>query len=281
MLFLWYNRYMKKFKNIYVEITRACNLKCSFCPSKDYTSKDFIEESQFKYIIDEIKNYTKGIYLHILGEPLLHPKLFDFIDYASKVVEVNITTNGHLINKTLEKLINSNISNLNISLQSLVKFDEDYIVKYFESLSKLIQNRTNMYPIHLRMWNDKLNSDTKKTNELILKLIEKFKLIDNNYVNLSVADEFRWPTLTDPINDIKSTCLGGKHQIGILLNGNIVLCCLDYLGHTKIGNIYDETLGDVLSSFVFDEVKKAWDKTEHHFELCKKCTFRNRFKKEN
>ena len=103
----------------------------------------------------------------------------------------------------------------------------------------------------------------------------------NNYVNLSVADEFRWPTLTDPINDIKSTCLGGKHQIGILLNGNIVLCCLDYLGHTKIGNIYDETLGDLLSSFVFDEVKKAWDKTEHHFELCKKCTFRNRFKKEN
>jgi MoaA/NifB/PqqE/SkfB family radical SAM enzyme len=47
---------MKKFKNIYVEITRACNLKCSFCPSKDYTSKDFIEESKFKYIIDEIKD---------------------------------------------------------------------------------------------------------------------------------------------------------------------------------------------------------------------------------
>ena len=114
-----------------------------------------------------------------------------------------------------------------------------------------------------------------------LKLMNDFKLINNNYVNLSVADEFRWPTLTDPINDIKSTCLGGKHQIGILLNGDIVLCCLDYLGHTKIGNIYEESLSDVLGSQVFEDVKKAWDKTDHHFELCKKCTFRNRFKKEN
>ena len=87
MLFLWYNKYMKKFKNIYIEITRACNLKCAFCPSKDYSSKDFITFKNFKHIIDEVKEYTDGIYLHVLGEPLLHQDVFKFINYASKYVK--------------------------------------------------------------------------------------------------------------------------------------------------------------------------------------------------
>ena len=88
---------MKKFKNVYVEITKACNLKCSFCPSSSVNNHEYLSFESFKHIIDQIKDYTDGIYLHILGEPLLHKEVFDFIEYASKYLKVSLTTNGHLI----------------------------------------------------------------------------------------------------------------------------------------------------------------------------------------
>lgn len=272
---------MKKFKNIYIEITRACNLKCSFCPSKDYSNKDFITFDKFKHIIDEIKDHTDGIYLHILGEPLLHQDVFKFIEYASKYVKVSVTTNGHLINTTINQLVDANLYILNISLQSLVKFDEEKVENYFKHLNELIINRKSKLPIHLRIWNDKENEDAKIINDKINELIDKYQLLQHQYVNLSVADEFDWPSLSYPINEIKTDCLGGKYQLGVLLNGDVVLCCLDYLGHTKIGNIYENSFKEILSSESLKEVRKYWNNKEQYFELCKKCTYRNRFKKEH
>ena len=64
----------QRFKKIYVEITNNCNLNCSFCSKISKTKKEMSEE-EFETIIKKIKDYTKYIYLHVKGEPLLHSKL--------------------------------------------------------------------------------------------------------------------------------------------------------------------------------------------------------------
>ena len=85
----------------------------------------------FKIILSKIKNYTNYIYLHILGEPLLNPKLNEFILLASNEgFNINITTNGYLIDKIKD---NKNIRQVNISLHS---FD----VKYNVELKKYLNN---------------------------------------------------------------------------------------------------------------------------------------------
>jgi radical SAM protein with 4Fe4S-binding SPASM domain len=56
----------------------------------------------------------------VLGEPLLHPRINEFIDIASKKFNINITTNGYLIDRVKD---NKNIRQLNISLHS---YDEKY-----------------------------------------------------------------------------------------------------------------------------------------------------------
>ena len=68
---------MKKFKKVYIEITNNCNLSCSFCPETTRVKK-FMDLELFNKVLDEIKPYTDYIYLHIKGEPLLHPKLSEF-----------------------------------------------------------------------------------------------------------------------------------------------------------------------------------------------------------
>ena len=51
---------------------------------------------EFSYILDEIRPFTDYIYLHVLGEPLLHPDIIDFIEYANKSDEFDIYENSFL-----------------------------------------------------------------------------------------------------------------------------------------------------------------------------------------
>ena len=86
-----------RFRKVYIEITNACNLNCSFC-IKNSRKITYMSFDSYKKIIDKIKGYTREIYFHILGEPLMHPDVLEFIRYANdNDLLVNITTNGYLI----------------------------------------------------------------------------------------------------------------------------------------------------------------------------------------
>ncbi len=105
---------MKRFKKIYVEITNNCNLNCSFC-IKNSRPIESISIDRFKILLDKLKPYTDYLYFHILGEPLMHKSINELIDIASSNFNINITTNGYLINRIKD---NKNIRQLNISLHS-------------------------------------------------------------------------------------------------------------------------------------------------------------------
>ena len=131
------------YKKIYLEITNQCNLKCDFCIQNKRNVK-FIKKQDFIAVLDKIKSYTNYLYFHVLGEPLLHPDINEFIDIAhNRNFSINITTNGYLIKRVKD---NKNIRQLNISLHS---FDEKYLVsldKYLETIFEvvdiLIKNNT-------------------------------------------------------------------------------------------------------------------------------------------
>lgn len=90
---------VKKFKNIYLEITSVCNLACGFCPPT-LRMKQFVSPEDFAKRLDQIKPHTDYINLHIKGEPLLHPKIGELLDISyEKGIKVNITPNGTLIEK--------------------------------------------------------------------------------------------------------------------------------------------------------------------------------------
>ena len=130
----------KKFKKIYIEITNACNLSCTFCIKNQRTVK-YLTKDEFIVILDKIKSYTDYLYFHILGEPLMHPDINELINIASKDFNVQITTNGYLIDKIRD---NPNIRQVNISLHSYdLKYKlslNDYLNNIFESLLAMLIN---------------------------------------------------------------------------------------------------------------------------------------------
>ena len=109
---------MKNYKKIYIEITNRCNLSCSFCSKVEKPLRNMTIE-EFKLIISKIKDKTDTIYLHVKGEPLIHPNLVDFLDIAEENnLKVNITTNGTLFPQLVDKIKDKkSLTKINFSLQ--------------------------------------------------------------------------------------------------------------------------------------------------------------------
>jgi MoaA/NifB/PqqE/SkfB family radical SAM enzyme len=90
-------------KNIMIEVTNACNLKCTMCYHKHMKRKiGFMEEKLYRKIIKEAKELNiENVGLYTTGESFLHPKIFEFIRIAKEdgIKYVYITTNGQTLDK--------------------------------------------------------------------------------------------------------------------------------------------------------------------------------------
>jgi radical SAM protein with 4Fe4S-binding SPASM domain len=110
------------FHKISIEITSHCNFNCIFCPnSKMKRKRGMMSGEMFRSIIDEIAKHhlTELISFHIMGEPLLHPDFFEFLEYAhEKGQRLHLISNISLINETNLKAILKNVEILELSLHS-------------------------------------------------------------------------------------------------------------------------------------------------------------------
>ena len=109
----------RRFSRVYIELTNICNLDCTFCP-KTKRPPHVLPYEQFCVLADAVRPYTDYIYLHLMGEPLLHPQLFEILAYCQKVdLKVNITTNGTLLRSVKETIFTAgSVRKIAVSLHS-------------------------------------------------------------------------------------------------------------------------------------------------------------------
>ena len=260
------------YKKVYLEITNNCNLDCSFC-IKNNRDKKFITIEEYKKVLEKLKNYTKYLYFHVSGEPLLHPYINDLINLAKNKFNINITTNGYLIKRIKD---NHNIRQINISLHSFSNKYNISLENYMSNIFEVIDNLKEDTYFSLRFWvNNEYNT---KIIEMInnkyhtnLKLETGFKIANNVFV--SVNKEFIWPDLENDYYNEDGTCYALKDHIGILVNGDVIPCCLDANGIIKLGNIYLENLKDIINSDRYKNMINGFKNNKKCEELCKKCNF--------
>lgn len=280
----------KRFKKIYIEITNICNLKCEFCIDNN-RKKEYMSIQNFEKIIEKISPYTDYIYLHVKGEPLMHPQLNDILNIAYKYdLKTNITTNGTLLNTQFDILKNSkSLRQLNISLHSIEQNVKLNINK-FEYIDTVIKcaneiNRNNGAYISYRIWD--MDDESKDKSYIIsalqdvynmddidirLKQEGSIKLCDGIYINADNA--FDWPSMQHNIVSYNGSCYGLKEQIAILVDGTVVPCCLDQQGDIPLGNIFQSELDSIIDSKVAKEMIKGFNCNKLVQPLCQRCDFR-------
>ena len=123
-------------KRVYLEITNSCNLNCPFCTNSK--GNDFLSLSQIDDYLSQIKPYCSYIYLHILGEPLLHPqfdKILKLLD--EKQMDLQLVTNGTLLSRYPDLMKHTSLRKLSISLHSINK--SHYIHSPIQQMLHLIR----------------------------------------------------------------------------------------------------------------------------------------------
>lgn len=265
------------YKKVYVEITNNCNLSCDFC-IKNKRKRKFMEKDDFLVILSKLKNVTNYLYFHILGEPLIHPEINDFINIASTNYKINITTNGYLIDRIKN---NKNIRQLNISLHSFNdKYKtslEDYMNKIFEVVDILKEYTYISYRFWLKDKNTNkiLDMINKKYNvNLDINNIKNNSTISKN-IFISINEEFIWPDLNNNYYEENGTCYALRDHIGILVDGTIIPCCLDSKGIIDLGNIFKDNINDIINSKKYQNMLNGFKCNKKTEELCKKCKYYN------
>lgn len=262
-----------RFKKVYIEITNRCNLNCSFCIHNKRKIKD-LSVSEYKLIIDKIKDYTNEVYLHVLGEPLLHNNIQEFINYANdKKILVNITTNGILIDRIKN---NHNIHRLNVSLHS---FNNGDIERYLDNIFSYIDSVRDKTFCSLRLWVSNKNTDymlkyiNNRYNSNVLSIHDDMKVKVAPNLIIDTNHEFIWPDMNNNYYSEIGTCKGLIQHIGILSDGTIIPCCLDSMGVINLGNIFRDDLDLVLSKPEVKNMIKGFKENKKVCELCKHCSF--------
>lgn len=275
-----------KFRKIYLEISNLCNLNCSFCPGTERQPKA-ISEGEFSALMPKLRPWTDYLYFHLMGEPLLHPKLERFLQIAGDAgFRVILTTNGTLLEKQREILLAApGLHKVNISLHSFeanvtAQSFEQYLDACFSYGQAASGKKLTVY----RLWNQ---GGLDARNAQILARMEHFfprpwkveprgtRIGDRVY--LEYGDKFDWPDLSVPEYDGRNFCYGLRDQLGVLCDGTVVPCCLDHNGDIPLGNLFRENLEDILNRPRAKAIYQGFSSGVAAEPLCRRCGFARRF----
>ena len=274
------------YSKIYVEITNICNMNCSFCHGHSRVPKQ-MSRDEFLSVLEKIKDYTKYIYYHLMGEPLSHPELPQFIKLADENgFKSIITTNGTLLKQRGDALIEAGVHKVNISVHSFENGSQEQFEGYLTNLVDFARKANDKGIIVVfRLWNN--GFDNGRNNDIInfFKNIFKTEWSENSKgfkikekMFLEYGERFSWPDLNAQVQGSDVFCYGLRDHFGILSDGTVVPCCLDSNGVINLGNIFKEDLSDILNSERAKAIKFGFDCRKAVEELCHKCGYAQRFR---
>lgn len=277
---------MKRFKKVYLEISNVCNLACSFCPGTNRKPM-IMQEQQFTNALTKLRPWTDFLYFHLMGEPLCHPHLARYLQMAVAAgFKVIITTNGTLLGKCGDILLDNGVHKVNVSLHAFeandlaVPFSE-----YIDGCVKFGKKAEGKAIVCYRLWN---NGGNDELNDQILTQLhsayhsewvqETRGIRMGQKVYLEFGDRFDWPDLAAEDQGANMFCYGLRDQLGVLCDGTVVPCCLDRDGMIALGNLFEEDLDQILASPRAQALYEGFSCGNASEELCRKCGFARRFR---
>lgn len=277
---------MKRFRKIYLEISNICNLNCSFCPGTK-RQKKAMTEAEFRALLPKLRPWTDYLYFHLMGEPLCHPRLYDFLTIAHEAgFKVILTTNGTGLSKHGERLLNApGLHKVNVSLHAFEANDLSMpFEEYLQGCCDFGVKAQGKVLVSYRLWN---NGGADEKNGQILAALHQFfpeewvqerkGIRIGQRVYLEHGDKFDWPDLAAPVQGEKVHCYGLRDHIGILCDGTVVPCCLDHEGDIPLGNLHRQELDKILDTPRAKAIFEGFQTGNAPESLCHRCGYATRF----
>ena len=275
---------------VYIEITNRCNLSCDFCHGTRRPLHT-MTPSEFRILAQKLRGETSYLYLHVLGEPLLHPQLPELLAIAGDLdFRLCLVTNGTLLARQRETLLATPaLHKLSVSLHSFegnggVGDLEEYLQQVWDTCLPLSQRGVLCA---LRLWND---GAAQRCNARVLDFLSgrigqdvetlsrdaRGNRTLRSHLFLEQAERFDWPDLAAPASGA-NFCHGLTRQLAVLCDGTVTPCCLDSEGTIALGNLFTQTLPEILQSPRAAAMAAGFAARNPSEELCRRCGYARRF----
>ncbi len=283
----------ESFERAYLEIGNVCNLDCSFCV-RSKRAKRIMSRDEIRATLAALSGRVKFVYLHVLGEPLLHPEL----DFALSLIGESgmracITTNGTLLGARQDMLLSHSgtLHKVSISLHAPEGNGIVELTEYIDTVSGFAKRaaEAGIFTV-LRLWNldSELHAGKNSKNGTIEELIRErlgdswqrrgmgYKIGERIFIEY--GEVFEWPIESSGEARDRLFCHALTSQIAILSDGTVVPCCLDADGDMPLGNIFTEELDAIVDGERATAIREGFMKRQAVEELCRRCTYARRFR---
>ena len=282
-----------------LSLTESCNLRCCYCrpqepaalPPQELTDAELLHLVQLFAAcgIDTLR--LTG------GEPLLRagvPQLTARLKAVPGIRKVTLTTNGTLLPRRGELLLQSPaVHRVSISLHSFEGNESGgdmgaYLDGCFAFARQAAEAGKRCA---LRLWNldgAETAGANRQNGAILERMAQTFpRPWKEGWQGVTVApniflewgERFQWPDLEAGEYAGRAFCRGLRDQVGVLWDGTVVPCCLDHEGDIPLGNLYDGSLEDILSSPRARAIYNGFSQGRAAEALCRRCGYRRRFSK--
>jgi MoaA/NifB/PqqE/SkfB family radical SAM enzyme len=265
--------------SVQVELVEGCNRLCKFCGLNSVREKPgppyiFMEDYVVEDVIDGIDNLCTNARIEFAmhGEPLLHPLVYHIIKKfrtAFPKTQLQLTTNGMLLlkhtNKRIKRLFEAGLDILMVDtyepygnkLRDLIKYKFGYVVDFYKDWAPEGLSPWTNY--HRKIsWTVVLMDDLDKRNGE-----RKSRIITNQGGNNRL--------LPVPEGSLKKTCTIPFREISICANGDVNICCNDYIHKLVCGNVQEKTLNRIWRGNTFRAIRRHLSNKMRTFAPCSLC----------
>lgn len=233
------------FLAVEIEIHAQCNRSCSYCPNSisSRPEQGEMDLSLFKLLISQLKDISfKGrISYHFYNEPLLNKNFPWMVEYTRKNLPqafIVLFSNGTLLTE-------------NIFYDLLGKGVDRFIITKHEGVNKI--------PM------DKFYDDLaiNRRDQIVRKDFERMDLTNRG-------------GMLEHINSKRDTsklpCFIPRCVLVVSVEGNVLTCFEDFLGHTSMGNIKDQHIAEIWSHPAYRELRaNLASGRRSEYAICSKC----------
>jgi radical SAM protein with 4Fe4S-binding SPASM domain len=273
-------------KRFAIESASACNLECPMCPTPGKQRKNgIVVPDFFRTLVDEIAQYgADQLFLHLWGEPLIHPHLGELIRFAADkptIAETIVSTNATLLTgDRADKVLESGLSCLTLSLDGATpetyealrygaKFDETManVSEFLERRRALGKGPRLVFQI----------IEMQQTKDEVADFRRRWEPLLGPRDQISVKPYNQWAdhdgVLAKPGIQFRSPCLGFLWDfLAVTWDGKVLPCCFDCEGSMVLGDATKQTLKEIWDGPAVQELRRAHLELDFSkYPLCAGC----------
>lgn len=282
-----------------IDPCNLCNFRCEFCAIQSLDrelgfKKQVMPFELYKKIIDDLKEFPEPLRVLRLngqGEPLLNKYFCEMVTYAKQANIANwieTITNGSILNPEFnQRLIDSGINRIRISVESITEDGYLNIAKAKISLKDFVENVKDLYlrcgdkcEVYIKIVD--IAVPTEKEKEIFFNMfgdichqifIDRVIPLWSDFEELDEKYDFsdQKGVHGQKIQEVK-ICPYPFYSLIINADGEVTACCADWLRKLVLGDLKTESMkqiwnGEKLRNFWVENLKGNKNK----FEMCRKC----------